>query len=68
VVQDSYYKDIPINLADICIDEAVARGWVATEVRPFEVNRILTKMNTSAQAYPKGVVVETVIAFRKDGK
>ena len=66
VVQDSYYKDVPINLADICIDEAVIRGWTATEVRPFEVNRILTKLNTSAQAYPKGAVVETVIAFRKE--
>src|ERR1035438_4142064 len=66
VVQDSYYKDVPINLANICIDEAVVLGWTATEVRPFEVNRILTKLNTSAQAYPKGAVVETVIAFRKD--
>ncbi|WP_190172691.1 hypothetical protein [Streptomyces mirabilis] len=64
VVQDSYYKDIPVNLADICIAESELRGWELLGRDNFAVKRTLTALNTSAQAYKKGEVAETVIEFR----
>jgi hypothetical protein len=65
VVQDSYYKDIPIRLADICTEEAKQRGWKADDPDQFPVSRHLTQLNTPARAYLKGQVVETVMTFRK---
>ncbi|MFD4543711.1 hypothetical protein [Streptomyces bauhiniae] len=65
VVQDSYYKDVPVPLADICIEEAEARGWHPVECKPYPVKRNLTRLNTSARAYKKGDVAETVISFKK---
>lgn len=66
VVQDSYYKDIPIPLAKICIEEAAIRGWQLIDSEPFEVSRTLTQLNTAARAYAKGQVAETVITLRRD--
>jgi DNA modification methylase len=65
VVQDSYYKDIPIRLAEICVEEAGRRGWMFVEWDRAEVTRNLTQVNTAARAYPKGRVDETVITLRK---
>lgn len=65
VVQDSYYKDIPIELAAICMEEAELRGWKVVGTEPFEVTRLLTQMNTAARAYPKGNVSETVVYLQK---
>lgn len=65
VVQDSYYKDVPIALASICIDEAERRGWKLVGIRPIEVTRLLTQMNRAAQAYPKGSVSESVVYLEK---
>lgn len=64
VVQDSYYKDISVPLADICIAEAELRGWKLAAREAFPVKRTLTAVNTAAQAYEKGEVSETVITFR----
>jgi hypothetical protein len=61
VVQDSYYKDVPVRLGDICLDEAELRGWEYVAKKPFEVRRSLTTLNTSAKLYPKGKVSENVI-------
>lgn len=66
VVQDSYYKDVHVRLADICEDEMAARGW-ACKQRRIKVNRILTSINTAARAYVKGDVHETVLTFTKGG-
>lgn len=65
VVQDSYYKEIPINLAGICTEEALQRGWELRSVEAFDVNRILTQRNAAAREYPKGKVVETVITLER---
>ncbi|GLZ31408.1 hypothetical protein Lesp02_35960 [Lentzea sp. NBRC 105346] len=69
VVQDSYYKDIHVKLAEICAEEASTRGWTVKDRAPFEVTRLLTMMNTAAQAYKKGKVSETVVTLerRHDG-
>lgn len=64
VVQDSYYKDIPVLLGDICINEARRRGWVLEVSEPFPVIRSLMSMNKSAREYIKGEVVESVITLR----
>jgi DNA modification methylase len=66
VVQDSYYKDIPIPLARICTEEAQLRGWTTDrEPDTQEVKRHLTQMNTAARAYSKGSVYESVITMRR---
>ncbi|WP_354410294.1 hypothetical protein [Streptomyces sp. PvP037] len=65
VVQDSYYKDVLVPLADICIEEAQMRGWELQAHEKFPVRRLLTALNTSAQAYKKGDVSESVITFVK---
>lgn len=65
VVQDSYYKEIPIRLAAICIEEGRQRGWVLHSEKPEEVSRSIVQFNKAARAYPKGRVCETVISLRK---
>jgi hypothetical protein len=65
VVQDSYYKDIPVRLADICVEECGLRGWKLVSASPYPVKRTLTSLNTSARKYKKSDVAETVIALRK---
>lgn len=65
VVQDSYYKDVHVQLADICIDEAQLRGWELVSRRAWPVTRTLTSLNRSAREYQKGAVAETVISLQK---
>jgi hypothetical protein len=65
VVQDSYYKEIPIPLADICQEEAEIRGWVKVRRKPFPVVRTLASLNSGARAYPKGRVSETVLVLKR---
>lgn len=65
VVQDSYYKDVPVLLANICADEAKRLDWQLVDEQPFAVTRTLTTLNRAAMAYGKGQVSETVLRFRK---
>ncbi|MER6178844.1 hypothetical protein [Streptosporangium sp. NPDC001681] len=65
VVQDSYYKDIPIRLAEICVEEAERRGWEFVCWDQAEVTRLLTQVNTAARAYTKGKVAETVMTLKR---
>nr|BFE33166.1 hypothetical protein GCM10010200_054170 [Actinomadura rugatobispora] len=65
VVQDSYYKEVPIRLAEICVEEAERRGWSFIDWDQAEVTRLLTQVNTAARAYPKGKVAETVVTLRR---
>ncbi|WP_181650364.1 hypothetical protein [Streptomyces sp. WAC00263] len=65
VVQDSYYKDVPVRLADICIEECTLRGWNLVDRDPYVVKRTLTSVNTAARNYKKSEVSETVISLRK---
>jgi hypothetical protein len=64
VVQDSFYKDEPVSLAEICIDEATRRGWGFESRSAFPVRRSLTTLNSSARKYKKSQVEESVITFR----
>ncbi|MEE3919227.1 hypothetical protein V2I01_15280 [Micromonospora sp. BRA006-A] len=64
MVQDSYYKDVHVRLAEICEEEMSARGWTC-KPRRFRVDRILTSVNTAARAYTKGDVYETVLTFTR---
>lgn len=68
VVQDSYYKDIPIRLAEMCVEEAERRGWTFMAWDQSEVTRHLTQVNTAARAYPKGKVAETVMTLRRSAR
>ncbi|MCX5532205.1 site-specific DNA-methyltransferase [Streptomyces sp. NBC_00006] len=65
VVQDSYYKDIPVKLADICVEECAMRGWDLESLDPYVVKRTLTSVNRAARKYKKADVSETVITLRK---
>lgn len=66
VVQDSYYKEVPIPLAEICIEEAEGRGWILADApKRYKVTRHLTQLNTAARAYPKGGVAESVLTLRR---
>jgi hypothetical protein len=65
VVQDSYYKEIPVPLADICIDESGLRGWKLLKKDPHPVKRTLVALNTVARSYVKGAVEESVISLQK---
>lgn len=65
VVQDSYYKDIPVPLAEIYQEEAVSRGWEFQSAVEFDVIRSLTTLNTPARAYRKEKVNETVLILRR---
>ncbi|MEV5786952.1 hypothetical protein AB0L42_39085 [Streptomyces sp. NPDC052287] len=65
VVQDSFYKDVHVPLADICVEESVARGWTLKHQEQFEVRRSLTSLNTAARVYKKGDVEESVITLRR---
>ncbi|MFL4948089.1 DNA methyltransferase [Streptomyces sp. MMS24-I31] len=65
VVQDSYYKDIPVRLADICVEETELRGWHLVQRDPYPVRRTLTSLNKAARKYKKSEVAETVVTLRK---
>lgn len=64
VVQDSYYKDIHVRLADICAEEAKMRGWEVVWSEQFKVTRSLTSLNKAAKEYVKGEVAESVLDFQ----
>lgn len=68
VIQDSYYKEVPVRLADICAEEAERLGWKVIASEPFEVSRILTAVNTAAKAYPKSTVAETVLTMMRGSR
>jgi hypothetical protein len=64
VVQDSFYKDEPIRLAEMCLDEGTRRGWNFESQSAFPVRHSLTTLNSSARKYEKSQVEESVITFR----
>jgi len=65
VVQDSYYKDVPVYLGEIVADEAEAQGWRCIESTSHPVRRSLTTLNSSARAYAKSEVFEHVLWFQR---
>ena len=65
VVQDSFYKDIHLPLADIYVFEAARNGWHVEDHQRFPVNRSMTSLNPSAKKYTKSTVTESVIVLRR---
>jgi hypothetical protein len=65
VVQDSFYKEIHLSLADICIAESEVCGWTLEKHDRFPVKRTLTSLNTAAKKYDKKTVTESAIVLRK---
>jgi hypothetical protein len=66
VVQDSYYKDVPIPLGNLVASLLERRGWDLEAVEEYGVPRLVTTMNKSAKAYTKGPVKESVIRSRRN--
>ncbi|WP_328982149.1 hypothetical protein [Streptomyces mirabilis] len=66
VVQDSYYKDVHVRLANICVEESELRGWSLVNSEPYAVRRTLTSLNKAARNYKKSEVAETVVTLRKN--
>lgn len=70
VVQDSYYKDIHIDLPKITIELAELCGWSHVETTEFFVPKTMAAMNTRSRTYRSGYsAVEAVLTFtRQSGK
>ena len=66
VIQDSWYKDIPIVLADIYREMALNMGAVRAEViGSHPVRSHMGLVNTRARRHAKGELFERVLAFSK---
>jgi hypothetical protein len=65
VVQDSYFKDVPLRLGDLVVEAAESYGWQLENAERHPVTRSLVTMNSSARSYHKEPVVESVLLLRK---
>lgn len=65
VVQDSWYKDIHIDLGQLYANFARKAHLKAKIIRTETVKRILTTINRSALAYNKGGIQEHVLVLEK---
>lgn len=66
VVQDSYYKNVHINLAKVATEMAERLGWTEATRADFPTTRSMVGLNSRAveNGNPKRVT-ETVLGFRK---
>jgi hypothetical protein len=66
VVQDSYYKEIHVDLAKIYAEMAYNLGWKRVDSIDFKKNQCIVSMNSKSHSYGKtSKRVETVLIFRK---
>lgn len=65
VVQDSFYKDILLPLAEICVEESEAQGWKLQKHRRIEVKRSMGTLNLAAKNYKKSAVTESIMTFKR---
>ncbi|SFV00263.1 hypothetical protein [Alicyclobacillus macrosporangiidus] len=66
VVQNSYYKEIAIDLASIFVSMASNYGWSLIGHQEFATSRTLASINRRAQTYKSSRrTVETALIFRK---
>jgi hypothetical protein len=66
VVQDSYYKDIHVDLAQIADDMAMSFDFTVEERFSFRSNRTMAGLNSIARGYKaKHNHVESVLVWRK---
>ena len=66
VVQDSYYKDIHVDLPRVFVDMAESIGMSASVISQFPGRRVMTTMNSRARKYKeRRSYFETVIAVER---
>jgi len=67
VVQDSYYKDVHLDLATITTEMMSARGWHLHRSYEFAPRRSMAQINPRATAYKGGAVPhEQALFFRAE--
>jgi hypothetical protein len=66
VVQDTYYKDIPVPVADLLIDLAAARDFSLIGRQDWRVRHTLSRLSPhSRRSVPNRAASESVIAFSR---
>jgi SAM-dependent methyltransferase len=67
VVQDSYYKELHIDLAQIVREMGDSLGWSCNQHHDFPSSRTMVGLNRGARTYndPPKLAVETVLHFTK---
>lgn len=67
VVQDSYYKELRIDVAQIVKEMAISIGWECSSRRDFASSRTIVGVNRGARVYnnPPKVAIESVLHFTK---
>ena len=65
VLQDSYYKDIHVPLAEICQEILSKMGWETVGLASVPSPRLLTTLNRSAWRNSKGDINESVLSMVK---
>jgi SAM-dependent methyltransferase len=68
VVQDSWYKDIHVPLAEIYVEMASSLGAEARVLSTERVVRHITQFNPRAKKYKKGDVHEHVVVINKPAR
>lgn len=69
VVQDSFYKELHVDLSKIFIEMASNLGWECEDLMHFKKMQSLSSINS--KSHPNGQSskrIETVLMFRKRGK
>jgi hypothetical protein len=66
VVQDSYYKDVHLDLPALIGDMSEAAGWARWERRDFSVPRTMAAINPAARKYRQGFgAVESAVVLER---
>jgi DNA modification methylase len=69
VVQDSWYKELHVNLARILTEIAIRFGWQLCARKDFAVRRTLCSVNTRSRRYrEEDACHETVLWFKISGR
>jgi hypothetical protein len=67
VIQDSYYKEIFIDLASITCDMFKVNGWSLKEKTDFVSKRNKAHINTKSTKYQKNkIATESVLILRRE--
>ena len=67
VVQDSYYKDIHLDLPSIIVEMTSSFGWRCVHKEDFDNTVTMSNLNGNSKIYRKITLpIETALIFRKD--
>lgn len=65
VVQDSHFKDIHIDLADLMSDQAKSLGWASVERRDFATSKSMAQLNSRAHDTARSMTpTETILVLQ----